>query len=149
MTEPMLEQIKGRLEAATPGPWHHSWLASEYDHDPSWLIDFTHREATYPDEVGSVQREEDAELIAHAPADIAWLILQLEVTRETNTRLNHRLQEAESRRARQRDEYLAGGAWATNRVQELAKHLAHWESQKHVTVGIGWLRSHFGIREGR
>lgn len=64
------DQIRARLEAATPGPWAYwgqGWIAPE--HDPQC------------DSCGVPQNliprtDADAEFIAHAPADIAHLLAE-------------------------------------------------------------------------
>ena len=60
----MLEDIKKRLEAATPGPWEIS------------CDTLVMAEDIYITEIDS--HGDDAELIANAPTDIAWLIAEVE-----------------------------------------------------------------------
>lgn len=62
-----INEIKSRLDAATPGPWHNVYpfiVANEYMQGGICTV-----------EIG---QKPDADLIAHAPADIAWLIEQYE-----------------------------------------------------------------------
>lgn len=73
MTDINLEEIKGRLAAATPGHWMHG-----HCHMAHWVD-------TKPDltvmEICDVESDNayaDAELIANAPADIAALIAEVE-----------------------------------------------------------------------
>lgn len=65
-----LQEIRARLNAATPGPWHR------HDDEP-WVTN----SATPPMRIiatGLRGQRENAELIAHAPADIAWLLDEVE-----------------------------------------------------------------------
>ena len=60
-----LQEIRARLDAATPGPWYvrSGWVAlNNLNYD---VIPVGHNDA-------------DADLIAHAPADIAWLLAEIE-----------------------------------------------------------------------
>ena len=73
MTDIDLEEIKGRLAAATPGHWMHG-----HRHEAHWVD-------TKPDltvleicDVDSETAYADAELITNAPADIAALIAEVE-----------------------------------------------------------------------
>jgi hypothetical protein len=70
-----LDAIKDRLAAATPGPWFgHAddliggWCVRTVDTPPS----------EGPGEVASFIREEDADLIANAPTDLAALIAEVD-----------------------------------------------------------------------
>ena len=74
-----LEEIRARLDAATPGPWaddHKSWCVWAPNHD------LNEREDRCL--VAEVGCGPDTDLIAHAPADIAWLLRQLENERADN-----------------------------------------------------------------
>lgn len=71
-----IEEIRARLEAATPGPWKTGGSAACGDVYFGTLVD--------PDDptepgvmLGMTSQAADAALIAHAPADIAWLLEQL------------------------------------------------------------------------
>ena len=75
-----IAQIRARVEAATPGPWK---VQTDSDDDPDnywpWrvitddetgvIVDFTG---------GDIPPDEDAALIANAPADLAWLTRELD-----------------------------------------------------------------------
>lgn len=66
-----LTEIRARLDAATPGPWH------KHDDEP-WVTN----SATPPMRIiatGLRGQRENADLIAHAPADIAWLLDELQM----------------------------------------------------------------------
>ncbi len=73
-----LSEIKARLAAATPGPWSieehgtgetlFSYVAGENFH-PLNLISFDDPDAKWP---------KNKALIANAPADMAWLVAELE-----------------------------------------------------------------------
>lgn len=67
-----LQEIRARLDAATPGPWEwREWSCGD-------------EAITGPDNTGFVVNVDettphaDADLIAHAPADIAWLLEKVE-----------------------------------------------------------------------
>lgn len=78
-----LAAIRERLGAATPGPWkiEHDGDVVDIDHGPerTWpwrvitedetsvIVDFTG---------GDIPPDEDADLIANAPADLAWLLAE-------------------------------------------------------------------------
>lgn len=67
-----LAEIRARLDAATPGPW-------VYPED-----DLTRIQASDGVSVAVITRRiDDADLIAHAPADIAWLLDEVEQLRES------------------------------------------------------------------
>jgi hypothetical protein len=65
-----LQEIRARLDAATPGPWQ------DVDRDdPAWIRVMQPRE--FPNEwttIATCGFCSDARFIAHAPADIAWLL---------------------------------------------------------------------------
>ena len=69
------DEIAGRLEAATPGPWHTS-------RSKRWVYN-TAREGFDDEPVAEAETVPDADFIANAPSDIAWLLGRLaEVTAE-------------------------------------------------------------------
>ena len=82
-----LEPIKERLAAATPGPWDFHVLpqsvgitvatihSEQGPRETCWTADL-------PPEIGGMGTEKDAEMIAHAPEDIAALISEVERLRE-------------------------------------------------------------------
>ena len=78
-----IEQIKTRLEAATPGPWKWHDFASTYTDEPETIIVHTGNfdwEAIADGEYIAAmsawdsQQATDAEFIANAPADVAFLL---------------------------------------------------------------------------
>ena len=62
-----LQEIRARLDAATPGPWE---VVCNTTSDVVGVLDGDY---------------DDADLIAHAPADIAWLLEEVD---NLNTTLN-------------------------------------------------------------
>lgn len=77
-----IDEIRKRLEAATPGPWEVelSFKRGQYEHkNHNWAkVIGPNRWFGEPSVEYLIDREymhrEDAELIAHAPADIALLL---------------------------------------------------------------------------
>lgn len=74
-----IAEIRARLESATPGPWRVI--------EPLQPTVRPHRRMIVADEVASQQSSEignvqfswfDTRLIVHAPADIAWLLDEVE-----------------------------------------------------------------------
>ena len=66
-----LDEIRARLAAATPGPWK-SWIEGQegaWGGSPGVMVP-----ATSGGDFIEAGRPEDAEFIAHAPADIAYLL---------------------------------------------------------------------------
>jgi hypothetical protein len=62
-----LQEIRARLDAATPGPWLYP------EDDPTRI------QASDGVSVAVITRRvDDADLIAHAPADLAWLLDKVE-----------------------------------------------------------------------
>lgn len=70
-----LQEIRARLDAATPGPWENTddWsvVTAVVRQRSKWLPD-------YEMLVADVGQPVNADLIAHAPADIAWLLDRLD-----------------------------------------------------------------------
>lgn len=90
----MLDEIKKRLEAATPGPWESKWDTQRFQRDgypwSTFAIGPMHGIPEDPSqgadkvrylEVAS-RRNADADLIAHAPTDIAALLAEVARLRE-------------------------------------------------------------------
>lgn len=79
-----IEAIEERLRAATPGPWHgdHGEFGCVSIGDLGWV-------APGPLEYGvdSEQGKADAELVAHAPADIAALLADVKRCRSRWTHI--------------------------------------------------------------
>ena len=77
-----VEQIEARLAAATRGPWREGTLNVWQDEllrcvaktERGRYVDGTFRPAELSDSHDQMQW--DAELIAHAPADLAWLLAE-------------------------------------------------------------------------
>lgn len=66
-----LQEIRARLDAATPGPWkrdRHEILTVDVDDETGW-------ETCIADAYGDPA---DADLIAHAPDDLRWLLDEVE-----------------------------------------------------------------------
>jgi len=90
--KPDFEAIKGRLEAATPGPWH---VQEELEDFQEGEPPFTVWRGIYSAAGGLNKGDEyevfeiaDADFIAHAPADISALlgwVEKLEAVREAAT----------------------------------------------------------------
>ena len=66
-----LAEIRARLDAATPGPWFH------YPGEP-WVTNATDEPRIIVATVSPRMTGDNADLIAHAPADIAWLLAEVE-----------------------------------------------------------------------
>ena len=66
-----LNEIRARLDAATPGPWWTAEQRRPYS-NPIWSR--SDDPVTTGETIGSIYLQPDADLIAHAPADIAWLL---------------------------------------------------------------------------
>lgn len=73
-----IAEIRERLEGATPGPWQA--ISSGREHGDHWYVtDAGEAIASIhaSDGEDEDQREPDAEFIAHAPDDIAYLLARL------------------------------------------------------------------------
>jgi hypothetical protein len=68
-----IEAIKARLQAATPGPWENT--------DPRQIRHAEPNIYAGDQEIADAYSLGDSELIAHAPADIAALVKELEAAR--------------------------------------------------------------------
>ena len=83
MAELDLDAIKARLAAATPGPWaiwhdlDHQGFTTVGDAD-SYAEILANGECEESNPTAHVYVEEDANLIAHAPADLAALVAEVE-----------------------------------------------------------------------
>lgn len=71
-----LEEIRARLNAATPGPWRTSWRGIDPD-VVSIEGGICHAEDCDCDGPDLVLAEADAAFIAHAPEDIAFLLARV------------------------------------------------------------------------
>jgi hypothetical protein len=104
MTTDRVDAIRSRLSAATPGPWEldsfddprESRTFTAVDDEPL-VCSTTRYDADYErfedfdDERFLAQREADGQLVANAPADLAWLLeenarLTAELDKETQKR---------------------------------------------------------------
>lgn len=74
-----LQEISARLDAATPGPWlnDREWHQVEFVEWPG-----SEYLKPYRGHVAAVGWPGNADLIAHAPADIAWLLNEVERLRK-------------------------------------------------------------------
>lgn len=70
-----LQEIRARLDAATPGPWWTAEQRRPYN-NPIWSR--SDDPVTTGETIGNIYLQPDADLIAHAPADIAWLLGRVE-----------------------------------------------------------------------
>ena len=81
-----LAEIRARLDAATPGPWERRESVQGYSNlvvladyinrdDGAWLIAEASWNGPMPDKASSGA---NADFIAHAPEDIAWLLGEVE-----------------------------------------------------------------------
>jgi ubiquinone biosynthesis protein UbiJ len=87
-----LAEIRARLDAATPGPWDYDHITRNVEADSRWLPDKRHVVAPM---VGHF----DGTLIAHAPADIAWLLDEVDSLRERVAILRTEVTDLEDARA--------------------------------------------------
>ena len=114
---PDLDAIRARLAAATPGPWHAygNTLAAETGGCTCSPHYGAHEAHCGLEEIGQVV-ESDADLIAHAPADLAALLAEVERLRRTEAQIKaEALREASGK--------LAG----TERIsQRYADGFNHW-----------------------
>jgi hypothetical protein len=95
MTEPLdLEPIKARLVAATPGPWRPDdefgprYVATDPYGKGFWNVWIC---TPGHEGDGGWEREEDADLACHAPADIAALIAEVERLRGVVSVMGHEM----------------------------------------------------------
>lgn len=89
LTMPTVEEIKARWEAATPGPWTVIDRVADPENDGATSISYiTGLDTSFPEGVivevlsGEWDDQPNAEAIACAPEDVAWLLSALE-TAET------------------------------------------------------------------
>lgn len=75
-----LQPIKDRLAAATPDHWRWDLTITGLDAngDEEWLIISQDEHAPDAALVGTARTKEDADLITHAPADLAALVAEVE-----------------------------------------------------------------------
>ena len=73
-----LQEIRARLDAASPGPWGYTLDPGTRHYEPYLLVENKHG-AIAEVNPRHPRRTRNADLIAHAPADIAWLLDELRV----------------------------------------------------------------------
>lgn len=88
-----LAEIRARLDAATPGPWH--WGRNESE-SFCWIMR-SHGAYGQYDHHADTRTPDDAHLIAHAPADIAWLLDRVQEQDEHLRAISQDLSDATSR----------------------------------------------------
>ena len=96
MTEPLdLDPIRTRLEAASPRPWRwEDWGDPPVDHErnahtlASDELGLTKAICTAAQVTSMWKNPADADLIAHAPSDIAALIAEVERLRGTDPEMS-------------------------------------------------------------
>ncbi len=75
MTQDIESQIRERLAKATPGPWEHA-----QDEVMNTVVHFVHTQKKANSFCISIRipgtKEHDADLIANAPSDLAWLLAE-------------------------------------------------------------------------
>ena len=116
-------QIEARLEAATPGPWR----VNRYDHGGGRA----HIEEPRRTLIADFYREGDREMLAHAPADLRWLLDALSAA------------EAE------RDALAATVGRVRALADEWEKNLALWGKQPSPEALVITLADLRGALEGR
>lgn len=74
-----LAEIRARLDAATPGPWRVIEPLQQTARPPCRMIVADLEAPQQSSEIGDVQMSwVDTRFITHAPADIAWLLDEVE-----------------------------------------------------------------------
>lgn len=79
-SDPRVGEIEARLAAATPGPWF-------LDADGDSGVYTEARASNSSSEIASAFRREDEAFIAHAPADVAYLLAELRKAHEALARV--------------------------------------------------------------
>lgn len=95
-----LAEIRARLDAATPGQWSND---NEWSEIEAVVVPQSAYMEPYLMSVATVGNPPNADLIAHAPADIAWLLDEVERLRQEIDRLRYEVM----RRATVADKYPA------------------------------------------
>ena len=70
------DEIKARLAAATPRPWIHERFGGP--HHIGYRVESAAPGEDHGVGIGGIDRGDDANLIAHAPSDIAALLAEVE-----------------------------------------------------------------------
>lgn len=115
--DPRLDEIQARLSAATPGPWKAQNLEQEHGHGGIFWVSVDRPDEiktvaevdANDDGVEAIWRFADAEFIANAPADIAFLLAELRKAREALGRV---------------EEVAARLHWEADNANEGAKYAA-------------------------
>lgn len=84
LTDARLRSIRRRLRAATPGPWRYDGcsVTDQRRTGDSFSMEWIPNGIAVSDERVNMRIDADAELIAHAPADLAMLVAEIERLRE-------------------------------------------------------------------
>jgi len=92
-------EIRARLDAATPGPWSRFGRETGNEDGDSWFLG---HDIEGPPEAqrGQFERVADADLIAHAPSDLAWALERIEAL----TAQRDAAQDDRDEKARERDQ---------------------------------------------
>jgi hypothetical protein len=90
-----LAEIRARLDVATPGPWRVIEPLQQTARPPRRMLVADLEAPQQSSELGNVQLSWfDTRFIAHAPADIAWLLDRLDYEREFHKRESAELRDA-------------------------------------------------------
>ena len=81
MTDPFIEEIKKRVEAATPGPW--SWCNDEEEIHSDSMQESSGDPCHIVYNMGPIRKKDNAEFIAHARTDIPKLLALVEIYEKT------------------------------------------------------------------
>lgn len=145
MTQDQLDAIQGRLDARTPGEWEAS--GREIDAlAPTWgevvSTEVNCMNYCYGGTGRGVEHAEDAELIAHAPQDLADLLAEVERLRALTTVDDAKIE----RVARELAHLEPGEAWPTTRElggvprsgrdEEYRTAMREW-AQKVINITLG------------
>jgi hypothetical protein len=68
-----IDEIRARLEAATPGPWRHYQNLGD-----TWTVCWESEDGKQGRAVGDIDEMQDASFIATAPEDVRYLLEELD-----------------------------------------------------------------------
>lgn len=95
-----LQEIRARLDAATPGPWRVIEPLQQTARPARRMIVADLEAAQQSSEIGNVQMSWfDTRFITHAPDDIAWLLAEIDALRERVAVLRAEIADLEGLRA--------------------------------------------------